>query len=151
MASVFKEAANQEIEEQPFYLRFKGSILIVLSGLVWILEKLATSDDIAELGWGGAIGIVATLIALLVNRFTKDGITPSMAERLEASGQIAFMDRISESGIAAYEPVTSPASRPAPPVEEPEVVAELADDTSSPADDSTPPELPTYYGDSTAD
>ena len=101
MASIFKAAAQQEITNQPWYLRYKGSILIVASGLAWVLSELAQSQEIADLGWSTSIGAVATLAAFLVNRFTKDGITPSMAQRLEQAGQQAFLDRPSVSGVQA--------------------------------------------------
>lgn len=150
MASVFKAAANREIENQPVYLRYKGSILIALSGLAWVLAELATSEDIAELGWSGTIGAAATVVAFLVNRFTKDGITPSMAERLERSGQAAFLDRPSASHIAAYEPVEVQSAATVEDVEPASTDgAALADAT--PPNGSTSPELPIYYGDSTAD
>lgn len=97
MASIFGAAAQQEINDQKWYLRYKGSLLIVGSGIAWILGELATSQEIADLGWDSALGIAATLAAFLVNRFTRDGITPSMANRLEQAGQKAFLDRPSVS------------------------------------------------------
>lgn len=146
MASVFKAAANQQMADEPFYLRYKGSILIIGSGLAWVLTQLATSEDIAELGWGSAFGVAASIIALLVNRFTKDGITPSMARRLEHAGAIAFQDRISESGIAAYAPAEDDAPRAIHVPLNPEPVAKPAPADAPPSDD-----LPVYYGESTAD
>ncbi len=99
MASIFKAAAQREITNQPWCLRYKGSLLIVASGIAWILAELAQSQEVADLGWSSAIGIAATLAAFLVNRFTQDGITPSMAKRLEVAGQQAFLDRPFISGV----------------------------------------------------
>ncbi|WP_211440143.1 hypothetical protein [Corynebacterium glutamicum] len=108
MASIFGAAAQQEIKDQPWYLRYKGSLLIVGSGIAWILGELSTSQEIADLGWSSAVGIVATLVAFLVNRFTRDGITPSMANRLEQAGQKAFLDRPSVSAPLVNNAVQDP-------------------------------------------
>lgn len=54
MASIFGAAAQQELKDQPWYLRYKGSLLIVGSGVAWILGELATSQEIADLGWSSA-------------------------------------------------------------------------------------------------
>lgn len=108
MASVFKAAGQQEIHDQPWYLRYKGSILIIASGVAWVLGELAQSEEMADLGWGSAVGITATLVAFLVNRFTRDGITPSMAARLEQAGQRAFLDRPSISAPLVTDDVDGP-------------------------------------------
>ena len=142
MASVFKAAADREIADQPRHLRHKGSILIVLSGVAGVLADLATSADIKELGWGTTFSIAATVVAFVINRFTKDGITPSMASRLEHAGLAAFEDRLSESGVTVTHPVveeTLPAGTDINAVEPGHVST------------SQPPQLPTYYGESTAD
>lgn len=127
MASVFQAAADQEISAQPWYVRFKGSLLIAASGVVWVLQELVTSPDIQSVGWGGALGVIATVAAFFLNRFTRDGITPSMAKRLEHAGMAAFAERPSESGVAVDHPVGD--------------IAETQSDVA----------LPVYRGDSTAD
>jgi hypothetical protein len=103
MASVFNDAVQQEINDQPGWLRYKGSILIVASGLVWVISELAKSPDLAEFGWSGTLGIIATVAAFFINRFTRDGIAPSAAKKLEQAGQRAWLDRPSVSGVVAPE------------------------------------------------
>lgn len=108
MASIFGAAVQQELNDQRWFLPYKGSLLIVGSGIAWILGELATSQEIEDLGWSSAVGIVATLVAFLVNRFTRDGITPSMAARLEEAGQRAFLDRPSISAPLVTDDVDGP-------------------------------------------
>lgn len=108
MASVFKAAGQQEIHDQPWYLRYKGSILIIASGVAWVLGELAQSEEITELGWSGAVGIATTVLAFLINRFTRDGVTPSMIARLEQAGQRAFLDRPSISTQMVTEDMDDP-------------------------------------------
>ena len=103
MASIFNDAVQQELATQPWWLRYKGSLLIVLSGVAWVLAELAQSQEIADLGWGTAVGAAATVAAFLVNRFTRDGVTPSQAQRLEQAGQQAHLDRVSVSNPQAQE------------------------------------------------
>lgn len=103
MASVYKVAANEEINAQPLYLRYKGSILIVLAGISWILQELMTAPELKDVSWGGlTFGVLANIVAFAINRFTKDGITPSMAKRLERAGMAAYQERVSESGVYAF-------------------------------------------------
>lgn len=78
-------AVERAREQEPAWLRYKGTILIVLTGLVSILSQVANLPE-----WDGTtIGVVctvaATTIGALINRFTKDGITPSMADRIAAA------------------------------------------------------------------
>lgn len=106
MASVFKDAVWHELATQPWWLRYKGSLLIALSGVAWVLAELAQSQEIADLGWGTAVGGAATVAAFLVNRFTRDGVTPSQVQRLEQAGQQAHLDRMSLSSprdVSEYE------------------------------------------------
>lgn len=102
MASIFKTASQQAIADQPRYLRYKGSTLIVASGVVWVLGELARDAQIIEAGWAPTLGVIATVAAFLVNRFTHDGITPSMAARLEGAGMRDHLDRPSVSQPPAY-------------------------------------------------
>lgn len=112
MASVFNDAVQQEINDQPGWLRYKGSILIVLSGIVWVAAELAAAPDLAQFEWTTGLGIAATVAAFFINRFTRDGITPSAAKKLEQAGQRAWLDRPSVSGVVApdlpvYDQVTT--------------------------------------------
>lgn len=114
MASVYKTAVDQAIASDPTWLRYKGSILIVATGIAGMLSDLASGDELKDSAVGMTLAVVATIIFAVINRFTKDGFTPSMKKRLEAAGQEAFLDRVSESGIT----VTPDASvKPAPAVE----------------------------------
>lgn len=77
-------AVDKAVKEESPLRRFKGSILIVLTGLVWVAGELAKSPDLAEFSWTAGLGTFATVAAVLLNRFTKDAVTPSMATRLYA-------------------------------------------------------------------
>lgn len=100
MASIFNTAAGQEIKDQPWALRYKGSLLIIASGFVWIIGELARDAQMIEAGIAPTLGIIATVAAFLINRFTRDGITPSMAERLEQAGSRAHGVRPSVTPVA---------------------------------------------------
>lgn len=123
MASAYQKAVQQELNDQPAWLRYKGSIIIVVSGIAGILSQLAAAPEIADTSLSMGLTAAATIIAFLVNRFTKDGITPSAAHKLETAGLRAFADRPGLSG--------------------------MPDDYQQP--DNTPSGLPVYEGDTTAD
>lgn len=72
-------------EQEPAWLRYKGTIIIILTGLVSICSQLATLPEWDGTTIGVGFTIAATVIGALVNRFTKDGITPSMAGRIAAA------------------------------------------------------------------
>ena len=90
MASIFRESVQQEIKDQPFWLRYKGSIIIVATGIVSIMAQLATSPDLEGTQVATILTVVVTVAGFILNRFTKDGLTPSMAQRLEQAGQRVF-------------------------------------------------------------
>ena len=80
-------AVERARAQEPAWLRYKGTILIVLTGLVSVLTQVATMPE-----WDGTtIGVVctvgATIIGALVNRFTKDGLTPSMGPRIAQAAE----------------------------------------------------------------
>lgn len=83
VATPIAELVYTELSEQPWFVRYKGTILMVLQALAWLAGILpvvladAPSWVIAVTGGAGSI------ITVLANRFTRDGITPSMAPRLE--------------------------------------------------------------------
>lgn len=81
--SVVEQARSQE----PVWLRYKGSILIIATGLVAILAQLAESADWQGTQVGTVLTAVVTAASFLLNRFTKDGITPSMAGRIAAADE----------------------------------------------------------------
>lgn len=78
-------AVERAREQEPAWLRYKGSIIIVLTGLVSILSQLAATPEWDGTGVGVGFTIVATMLGALINRFTKDGLTPSMAGRIAAA------------------------------------------------------------------
>ena len=103
MASVFKAAVQQELENQSIFARYKGTFLIVASGAAGILSQLALSPDFADTQWAVALTTIATIIAALVNRFTKDGVAPSAVKKLEQAGMEAFMERPMVTNPVDYE------------------------------------------------
>lgn len=92
MASIFKDAVAQEINDQPVWLRYKASLIILASGIVSIIAQLATSPDFAGTQVATILTTVATIAAFILNRFTKDGLTPSMGPKLERAGQRVFAE-----------------------------------------------------------
>lgn len=75
-------AVEQARSQEPVWLRYKASILIVATGLVAILAQLAESADWQGTQTGAVLTAVVTAASFLLNRFTRDGITPSMAPRI---------------------------------------------------------------------
>lgn len=92
MASAFKSAVAQEISDQPTWLRYKASIIIVVTGVLTIITQLATSPDLADTWLAPVLTAVATSGAFVLNRFTKDGLTPSMGPKIEAAAQRFYSD-----------------------------------------------------------
>lgn len=90
MASAFKAAVEQELKDQPTALRYKGSILIVVTGVVGIISQLAVTPELADTRWAAILTGVATVATFLLNRFTKDGVTPSQAAKLEAAADRVY-------------------------------------------------------------
>lgn len=75
--------AEQVIASEPWWRRYKGSIIIVLTGVVAVLAQLAESADWQGTTTGTVLTALATAVGFIVNRFTRDAMTPSMAPRLE--------------------------------------------------------------------
>lgn len=82
-------AVAAELTAQPWWLRFKGTIMLILQALAWLAGVLpvylADAPEWFILVTGGAGFILTTL----VNRLTVDGVTPSMAGRLAEQAQAA--------------------------------------------------------------
>lgn len=97
MASIYAVAVQQELQNQPSYLRYKGTILIITSGVASILAQLADSPDLQDTALSVGLTATATIIVALINRFTRDGVTPSMGPKLERAGMEAHLDRVSIS------------------------------------------------------
>lgn len=77
--------AEQVIAGESPWRRYKGSLLIIVTGLVSILSQLAESPDWQGTTVGTVFVAVVTAASALLNRFTRDAMTPSMAPRLEAA------------------------------------------------------------------
>ena len=109
MASAFKYAVQQEIEDQPTWLRYKASIIIIVTGLVTIVTQLATSPDLADTWLAPVLTAIATGGAFILNRFTKDGLTPSMGQKIESAAGRFYADIPFET-----EPSYTPQPEPEP-------------------------------------
>lgn len=83
------DAVAAELVAQPWWLRFKGTIMLILQALAWLAGVLpvylADAPEWFILVTGGAGFILTTL----VNRLTVDGVTPSMAPRLAEQAEVA--------------------------------------------------------------
>lgn len=83
-STVTAKAVGQAYDSQPGWLRYKGTIIIIATGLVSILTQIATLPEWDGTTIGVACTILATTIGALINRFTKDGFTESMIRRAAA-------------------------------------------------------------------
>ncbi len=81
-ATVTAQAVGSAYDTQPGWLRYKGTILIILTGLVSTLSQLAAMPEWDGTTLGVGFTIAATVIGAAINRGTKDGITPSMVSRI---------------------------------------------------------------------
>lgn len=77
------EAVAVELQEQPWWLRRKGTIMIVLQAVAWVVGYIPVHFADASEWTILAVGIIGSFVAALVNALTKDGVTPSMAPRLK--------------------------------------------------------------------
>ncbi|MFS0158048.1 hypothetical protein ACL1F1_10160 [Corynebacterium striatum] len=76
------DAVATELQEQPWWLRYKGSIMLALQALAWVAGALPVMLADAPTWTIFAAGAIGYFITALVNRLTVDGVTPSMAPRL---------------------------------------------------------------------
>lgn len=83
VATPIAELVYTELSEQPWFARYKGTILMVLQALAWLSGVLPVMLADAPAWVIAVAGGVGTIVTVLVNRFTQDGVTPSMAPRLE--------------------------------------------------------------------
>ena len=81
------EAVATELQEQPWWLRYKGSIMLALQALAWVAGALPVMLADAPTWTIFAAGAIGYFITALVNRLTVDGVTPSMAPRLAAQAE----------------------------------------------------------------
>lgn len=81
------DAVATELKEQPWWLRYKGSIMLALQALAWVAGALPVMLAEAPAWTIFAAGAIGYFITALVNRLTVDGVTPSMAPRLAAQAE----------------------------------------------------------------
>ena len=81
------EAVAVELQEQPWWLRYKGSIMLVLQAVAWIAGALPVYLADAPEWTVLLIGGIGFFVTTLTNRLTVDGVTPSMAPRLAGQAE----------------------------------------------------------------
>ncbi|CAB0877570.1 hypothetical protein FRC0405_00507 [Corynebacterium diphtheriae] len=85
--SIFVDTIAAELERQPWYLRYKATILMILTGLAWGAGAIVPALTSAPTWVGVTAATVINIVTVLVNRLTKDGVTPSMGKRLEKAAE----------------------------------------------------------------
>lgn len=83
------DAVAAELTAQPWWLRFKGTIMLVLQAAAWLAGILPVYLADAPSWLIAVAGGVGFVLTTLVNRLTVDGVTPSMAGRLAEQAQSA--------------------------------------------------------------
>ena len=76
------EAVAVELQEQPWWLRYKGTIMLVLQAVAWVAGVLPVYLADAPEWTIILVGGIGFFVTTLTNRFTVDGVTQSMAPRL---------------------------------------------------------------------
>ena len=76
------EAVAVELQEQPWWLRRKGTIMLVLQAILWVAGYIPVHFADASEWTILAAGTIGFFVTALVNALTVDGVTPSMAPRL---------------------------------------------------------------------
>lgn len=76
------EAVAVELQEQPWWLRYKGTIMLVLQAIAWVAGVLPVYLADAPEWTILLVGGIGFFVTTLTNRLTVDGVTPSMAPRL---------------------------------------------------------------------
>lgn len=82
-------AVAAELVAQPWWLRYKGSIMLILQALAWLAGILPVHLAEAPAWFIAVTGGIGFVLTTLVNRLTIDGVTPSMAGRLAEQAQAA--------------------------------------------------------------
>lgn len=82
-------AVAAELVAQPWWLRYKGSIMLILQALAWLAGILPVHLAEAPAWFIAVAGGIGFVLTTLVNRLTIDGVTPSMAGRLAEQAQHA--------------------------------------------------------------
>lgn len=83
------DAVAAELVAQPWWLRYKGSIMLVLQAAAWLAGILPVYLADAPSWLIAVAGGIGFILTTLVNRLTVDGVTPSMAPRLAEQAEVA--------------------------------------------------------------
>ena len=76
------EAVAVELQEQPWWLRYKGTIMLILQAIAWVAGVIPVYLADAPEWTALLVGGIGFFVTTLTNRLTVDGVTPSMAPRL---------------------------------------------------------------------
>lgn len=76
------EVVAVELQEQPWWLRYKGTIMLVLQAIAWVAGVIPVYLADAPEWTIILVGGIGFFVTTLTNRLTVDGVTPSMAPRL---------------------------------------------------------------------
>ncbi|ERS57596.1 hypothetical protein HMPREF1261_02269 [Corynebacterium sp. KPL1818] len=95
------DAVAIELQEQPWWLRYKGTIMLVLQALAWVAGIIPVYYANAPEWTIALIGGVGFFLTTLVNRLTIDGVTPSMAPRLAGQADRAHLEA-QPAGLPVY-------------------------------------------------
>lgn len=95
------EAVAVELQEQPWWLRYKGSIMLILQALAWVAGIIPVYYADAPEWTIALVGGIGFFITTLVNRLTIDGVTPSMAPRLAVQADRAHLEA-QPAGLPVY-------------------------------------------------
>lgn len=98
--SVSERIANivaVELLEQPWWLRYKGTIMLILQAIAWVAGVLPVYLADAPEWTAFLVGGIGFFVTTLTNRLTKDGVTPSMGPRLADQAE-----RIDTIGLPIY-------------------------------------------------
>lgn len=81
------EAVAVELQEQPWWLRYKGSIMLILQAVAWVAGVIPVYLADAPEWTIILVGGIGFFVTTLTNRLTVDGVTPSMAPRLAGQAE----------------------------------------------------------------
>lgn len=83
------EAVAAELVAQPWWLRRKGTILLILQAAAWLAGALPAYLADAPLWFVFVAGFIGTTLTALISSLTIDGVTPSMEGRLAEQAEAA--------------------------------------------------------------
>lgn len=95
------EAVAVELQEQPWWLRYKGTIMLILQAIAWVAGAIPVFLADAPEWFILVAGGVGFFLTTLTNALTKDGVTPSMAPRLADQAERREADE-TPTGLPVY-------------------------------------------------